>query len=499
MESKTTNLSEWEAKERAGLLSLEMEEWCEKRRVAEDPNTTADVLEQFAEAVCQELDVWQPGEPMGNADNVQVNTLLLTEPIVAHPNTSPHVLKRLLERVFNRELGERSLITKAVCRNPVLPFLTLEAPDFWMNLDGDVCKALLREEALPPLIVRILLGHKGSRVNINHSGVETPLKDHSVAEAARLHISQAPPLQTALDGCKALTTFWKDYCTQQRQDPDYVFERDDANEWHAEMVEVGLAPAWMPPLYNSVPPVSPAIPKHIEDWYTKHPEYAYLLRPDIDSDDLMHIAQTRLEDNYEGVSLLLLHHPRVTVEIIRFITEKQPQSEVRIHIAAHLLTPPDVLIQMVDVPLQRSWVEDSARYEALRAENARIRRLACHHTNAPSDLTDYARRAFLEATKPMWPIMGLPDTGLPLVDFVTALRGVRAGEIRTYNIEPTDWVNFLIAALNVPINDVPLDYLGRSPLDFLYHLGRDGNRFVRWAAQTRLAYPDFVFTWAEEE
>ena len=29
------------------------------------------------------------------------------------------------------------------------------------------------------------------------------------------------------------------------------------------------------------------------------------------------------------------------------------------------------------------------------------------------------------------------------------------------------------------------------------HLARDGNRFVRWAAQTRLDTPDFVFTWAE--
>lgn len=492
---ETQPLTAWEAKERAGLLALETKKRRKRRRVAEDPNTTADVLEQLTHVVWEELGFWLSGEPMGNHRNVRVNTLLLAEPIVAHPNTPPRALKRLLERVFDRELGELSLITKAFCRNPLLPLLTLEMPDFWMNLDGDVCKALLCEEALPPSAVCFLTEHKGSRMGRDENGVATPLKDHSVAEAARLHISQVPLPQTPSEGCKALTAFWKNYCAQQQQDPDYVFKRGYTDEWHAEMVEVGLAPAWMTPFYKDVPPSVPPPPENIYKWGAANPEYAPFLHSDTSPEDLMHTARTIIKDDnayYEAVYLLLLRHPRTTVEIIRYIAGKHPQKELRLHLAAHPLTPTDVLAQMVNVPLQSSWVEDWAQYEALRAENALTRRLACWHPNAPADLTAQARQVFLKATQQPYQF-----TSLPLVDFITALRAVYPVEILTDRHESAHWVYSLIAALYLPLTNTPLDELGRSPLDLMHHLAHDGNRFVRWAAQTRLADPDFVFTWQE--
>ena len=69
------------------------------------------------------------------------------------------------------------------------------------------------------------------------------------------------------------------------------------------------------------------------------------------------------------------------------------------------------------------------------------------------------------------------------------------------------WERRLYAALHLPLISEPFlqipDYdriylkqWNRSPLDLLQYLARDGNRLVRWAAQTRLDDPDFVFTWA---
>ena len=64
-----------------------------------------------------------------------------------------------------------------------------------------------------------------------------------------------------------------------------------------------------------------------------------------------------------------------------------------------------------------------------------------------------------------------------------------------------DWTERLGVVFCLSLSEEPFPgvYLhwNRSPLDLLHHLSHDGNRFVRWAAQTRLADPDFVFTWDE--
>ena len=72
-----------------------------------------------------------------------------------------------------------------------------------------------------------------------------------------------------------------------------------------------------------------------------------------------------------------------------------------------------------------------------------------------------------------------------------------------------DWQSRLLTALWLPLSAYPFpakdkegydfELWNRSPLDLMHHLAHDGNRLVRWAAQTRLADPDFVFTWHEDD
>lgn len=485
MQSETVDLTIWEAKERAGLLALETVEWREKRLIAQDPNTTADVLKSFTDFLLDELEQWYPGQPMNRAPDVQANMLLLGEAIFAHPNTPPQDWGWLLSKMLARELGEQALITKAICRNPILSFVYLEMPDFWLSFCDDGCKALLREETLPTLAVRSMIRQE----------------DLSVAEAVRLHISQSSLPRTPQEGCKALTAFWKGYCIRQRKDPDHRFHWGYGEDWHAEMVEVGLAPAWMTPFYDNVPPKASEASElgrrsaeHIRQRLASYSDYAPLLRPDTSPDELMQIARTQIVRDYDDVPLTLLQHPRITVDILRYMAGLPLLKDVRMQLAVHPLTPADVLKRLVDAPLRDDWTAKDARNEALRNENTTIRRLACRHPNAPSDLTLDACRAFIKATSPPHPFMELP-----LVDFVTALRGIPPDEIRVDTIEATDWAFPLISALHLPLTDTPFDEWGRSPLDRMRYLSHHGNYFVRWTAQTRLAEPDFVFRWADEE
>ena len=222
------------------------------------------MLQSFTHSILDELVQWYPGEPMNHVPDVQADLLLLGEAVFAHPNTPPQNWGVLLSYMLARELGEQTLITKAICRNPILPFVSLEMPDFWLSFCDDGCKALLREEALPPLAVRSMMRHE----------------DLSVVEAVRLHISQNSLPRTPQEGCKALTAFWKDYCIRQQKDPDHSFECRYGDDWHAEMVEVGLAPAWMTPFYNNVPPEASAISEYTRQKMATYPDYAPLLCPD---------------------------------------------------------------------------------------------------------------------------------------------------------------------------------------------------------------------------
>ncbi len=103
---------------------------------------------------------------------------------------------------------------------------------------------------------------------------------------------------------------------------------------------------------------------------------------------------------------------------------------------------------------------------------------------------EFVRQLILEA-------IDCRDAGL-FAEFVALLHGVYKPGIQ-WCIERENWWDRLRAALSLPLSDQPFksDDWSRSPLDLLHHLARDGNRLVRWAAQTRLADPDFTFTWHE--
>lgn len=96
----TTGLTVWEAKERAGLLALETEKWREKRLLAEDPDTTADVLHQMGRDIAEvskisigKREEWKKG-------------FLLCEAVAAHPNTPPGLLLELFNgQRYSRFLG----------------------------------------------------------------------------------------------------------------------------------------------------------------------------------------------------------------------------------------------------------------------------------------------------------------------------------------------------------------------------------------------------------
>ncbi len=86
------------------------------------------------------------------------------------------------------------------------------------------------------------------------------------------------------------------------------------------------------------------------------------------------------------------------------------------------------------------------------------------------------------------------------IQFVTMLHGIHDNDALRKHHQSYQWIWRLHSALKMPLSNKQFrnDVWERCALDFVHSLSRDGNRLVRWAAQTRLADPDFVFTWDEE-
>ena len=177
-------LTEWEKWERNGLLALETPEWREKRAIASDPDTTGDTLARLADKVDF---AWYVG---GNNDHP--NMCLLAEAIVAHPNTTPDILIRLLDY-------RRPLSCAALCRNPVVFVLGLEVPDFWRRIQDITALGLLSQEALPRPVVEAF------QQNVKEA----------VAQAARLHRALAKEIQTQNEGTRTLTDLLNHWSEEQ--------------------------------------------------------------------------------------------------------------------------------------------------------------------------------------------------------------------------------------------------------------------------------------------
>ena len=161
-----TPLTTWEAKERAGLLALETDEWREKRMVASDPNTTAKVLHHLADAVylsyCRSANDYVP--------------YLLVEAVAAHPNTSPHDLIDLV--CYPNEYI--TFFRRGFSLNPIAPLLCLEMPHFWENNREMAVREVLGYEYLPLPVISQLTHHS----------------DKLAAEGAQLHVLLAGAVQT---------------------------------------------------------------------------------------------------------------------------------------------------------------------------------------------------------------------------------------------------------------------------------------------------------------
>ena len=486
MEAQPTNgLTVWEAKERAWLAAIETDEWRDKRRIAEDPNATADVLHGL-------LDQLDQVEEMRN------HSLIVA--MAVHPNTSPDDLLRLLAMGWPR-------CNRAMFQNPILPFLPLEMPDFWQRVSVRACEVLLGDETTPVSIINQLLHHPAE----------------SVVRDARLHITLAWQLQTCDEAREAITDYWQSYCTAESQISDWTINET----WHAEIVELGLAPAWAVGQGNAVStPTAPPMSDVARQWYDikgngKEAEAARMelwrkcvgaldgpleasgarmgkigfaitnwlgrrlvraLSPNARDFGLEYAVGSATDDDRQLE--IAVEHPNVTPSVLRSIVQEKPDIHVRLRLAAHPMTPPDVLQKLLSKEEQkgeRSYVI--------------LRRLARRHPNVPSQTAEQAAQSFAAS-------VGQYHTRLTeFVRFVANLHGAYDDKVLFDKGQWTRWSSRLDAALKLPLSAVPSkqDKCERSPLDLMHHLAHDGNRLVRWAAKTRLADPDFNFTWHEED
>ncbi len=239
----TVPLTVWEAKERAGLLAIENDEWRQKRLIAEDPNTTADVLKRISEetiAFCETAVtnyMVQMGCLTGSSPRrlvrqqsqpaTYVHSLLL-QALAAHPNMPPeailHLMRfvRKLSPLSGRNAPLPSVCPGGLCGNPVSPLIVLEAPDFWHRLDIEICQLLLCQESLPAQVAATFSHHAAS----------------FVVEAARLHISVAGKIQTQNEGQAALGQFWETSRSKQSMSIKRLRER-------SKSAEILVVPTWI--------------------------------------------------------------------------------------------------------------------------------------------------------------------------------------------------------------------------------------------------------------
>lgn len=196
-------MTEWEAKERAGLLAIETEERRDQRRIAEDPDTPAEVLNRLAR---QALDDRTPdrfawfrhldslreqaeanpatrAEPLPWKRAPWRRSELLFQALAAHPNTPPGILVELI--------GTAPLIpqvTSAFFRNRATPALLLEQSGILDELDVFCQLLLLREADALPLFVQQVADSK----DMGQEG--------AAREAAKMHVATAGEIRDARTG-----------------------------------------------------------------------------------------------------------------------------------------------------------------------------------------------------------------------------------------------------------------------------------------------------------
>ncbi len=426
--------------------------------IAADPNTPGSVLETVAREALLNFDARHNG-----AVDACFSAL---EAAAAHPNTPPVILTELIKR--------SPILCRAVCRNPVTPFLLLEQPSFLADLPEVLQFALLREADIPESFAQMLAAEKGAA------------QTTAVRNAARLHIQSPGSAKVARNWKNELRDYWKNECAETRN--------PIARHWHADLVDVGLAPSWAngrSGLPESVHPIRFASFPVIDEWLRfKHAEgspqraammkrlapkaenretLAWNLREDATPADLR-AALNAPGGEPNWIRETVLRHPSVTAALIAQII-KSGNVEARV-VAGLPQTPPRMLIELLQNP------------------DPFLRRLARKHPNAPPSARKLGRRVALECAS------RLTEAPSPFVSFVVALYASQPSGDRVAKAEHALWTQRLEAVFLTPnsgdfLSDDRIGHTGRA---LLQHLSHDGNVFVHAAAHAKLADPDYKFT-----
>ena len=478
-------MTKWEKREYARLLATETPEWREKRRVAEDPNTTSEMLAQLAGEAANERQSHEASYQAGTPSS------LLACALAAHPNTPPFV--------FAGMLTYSPLVVRALCGNPVVPLLFLETPDFAKHLRSPGRRyCLLQSENAPPVLARAI-------ANLPYPSPET---NSGIAEElweANLHIAVAGKVQSHREWEMQFKEYWRvlfsrcisveKSAEETKHDYEYWSRRSDAH-LYSDLYETGLIPAWVgnEPLGVTfskqeellIPEAQQwlrfeAAPNSTEErtlWAKIAPDFtddfnlAAFLRADATEKQLTTLADKEPLEKGGNLRGIIASHPNTTPRVMaRLLQTKSWGFDLRL-----LVQRPDVTFEIIA--------------ELTQCSDAEARRLARRHPDAPKDACSRSRIAALTPLDTQ--IYGPVFRG-----FLVILYG--GLDLKTLEDYATGFISFmrLSAALALPARPVPLpgnDAADLTTRDLLDHLAHDGNRLVRYAAQTRLADPDFVFT-----
>lgn len=454
-------LTEWDAKMQARRRTNERPETRQLREAAEGPGAAASTL----------IEIWGKTWRLWrmNGTKNDMGVVLAMEAVACHPNAPPDVLWDLYP-----------VCARAFCANPIAPLVLLETPDFVDHLSHEMGNAILREEAAPPALVSVIAGSKTG-------------KDGSEREA-RLHIALSGEVETQTEWETALNTYWQQFC-QQFVPPRKDNETRDLiyAHWHCDLAELGLAPAWfMEPLLWIEPTVelrpdanewlrfacSPNSPEEQALWakiapaFKDKPGLAKHLRKTATPFDLM--ALVHMPGSERGVLReIITAHPSATETVLVSLSRAKYVKPVREHIAASPHAPTALLEKLA------------------QDEDPLVRRLVRRNPNAPPRARALSRRAALKQTRTQAGSLSL------FVQFAGGLHGAFERDDLALRGQSDGFASRLSAALFLSTKPAPLnrDPANRTSRDLLRHLARDGNRLVRWAAQTRLRDPGFVFAW----
>ncbi len=485
-------LTAWEAKEHAGLLAIETKEWHQKRLVAEDPNTKAEALKHIADDVAAADRI--ASRTKNDAINQQNPADLVIEALVAHPNTPPLTTVVLLNRF--------PCPSRAFCNSPIAPFLPLELPDFANRLRGNTIFSLLREEHVPLSIIRAI-----TYLPYPTKGI-VPSLDEQLWEV-NLHVVLTGEIHNQAEFEEQFVNYWRNLIFgrivppipaetvtgREQQKDDNYFRRINANRF-CDLYETGLIPEWLGNLPFAVKP-SPfrrmaiaAVRKWLrfetvhgsleerELWAEIAPnlasqyELAKLLQKNATPDDLARLAMMEKSDE-SSLHKAIAAHPNTTPDVMKMLLrDERFGRDVQRILTAH----PKVSTDIIEILTQSS--------------DAEVRRLARRHSLASANACNVSRKKALDCAR--------REGASPCELLVACLHGLLSVErLVECGVGIASYTRML-AAIGLPATPTLLSNVANVKadknveLDLLEHLSHDGNRLVRWVAQSRLS--NSVFT-----